>query len=210
MAWVTLNGTYNYSNQTYVTAQPAAYSPGNHLLSFSKNGSPVCSVNADLTKLHLRDGGPTARPDRRGATGLTGATGAAGPEATARSQRHSRRGRADGTGRNNRSHGRAGSCRHDRNRLAQPERRGLQVPFGLTGPAGVAGGDWSSRLPGAAGSSRGSHRRHRRDWADRRGWSRRNGGAHWPDGSRGAVGATGAAGAAGEPPAQWDLPAQPG
>ena len=129
--WVTLNGTYNCSNQTYVTAQPGGLSSGNHLLTFSKNGSRLCSVNADLISCccdmpgPTGATGPTGPQGEQGMCGIQGVAGAAG-----------KTGPIGLTG----PAGAAGAA----------GKAGATGAAGLTGAAGVAGATGAAGLTGPA------------------------------------------------------------
>lgn len=70
---VTLNGTYNYANQTFTACRPPGLPSGTCGLSFWKNGVCVASTNIFLCNCPAGPAGPP------GPTGATGATGPQGP-----------------------------------------------------------------------------------------------------------------------------------
>ncbi len=91
---VTLNGTYNYANQTFAACRPAGLPPGTCSLGFWKNGVCLASTNVSIcncvpsTNCLVGPPGPqgpagatgaTGPQGPKGATGLTGATGPQGP-----------------------------------------------------------------------------------------------------------------------------------
>jgi len=94
---VTLNGTYNYANQTFTACRPAGLPPATYGLAFWKNGVCLASTNISLCNCvpctncpagppgpmgatgAAGPQGPQGIKGNTGATGLTGATGPAGP-----------------------------------------------------------------------------------------------------------------------------------
>lgn len=71
---VTLNGTYNYANQTFTACRPPGLPSGTCWLSFWKNGVCLASTNIFLCNC------PAGPPGPPGPTGATGATGPQGPQ----------------------------------------------------------------------------------------------------------------------------------
>ena len=76
---VTLNGTYNYANQTFTACRPAGLPPGTYSLGFWKYGMCLASTNVSLCNCVPCTNCPAGPPGPPGPAGATGATGPAGP-----------------------------------------------------------------------------------------------------------------------------------
>ena len=82
---VTLNGTYNYANQTFTACRPAGLPPGTYSLGFWKYGMCLASTNVSLcncvpsTNCVPCTNCPAGPPGPAGATGATGPAGPIGP-----------------------------------------------------------------------------------------------------------------------------------
>ena len=129
---VTLNGIYNYANQTFTASRPASLSPGTYLLAIWRNYVLLASTNVSLcncvpcpscTNCPPGPPGPTGATGATGPTGPTGATGPMGPQGI--------RGITGATG----PMGPAGAM----GPAGSAGTNGLNGTNGLVGPAGPAG-----------------------------------------------------------------------
>jgi hypothetical protein len=87
---VTLQGTFNYANQTYQGVRPTGMAAGTYLMSFRKNGELLAATNivlcacvpcatCDCPPGPQGPAGPAGRNGLNGTNGLNGVQGPAGP-----------------------------------------------------------------------------------------------------------------------------------